>query len=383
MESSGTLERTPEASSGSLTWRQLDGDRGLGDILYIQSTATNGETLVASGIAGVTEFDSSSALWVSNDGRDWQLVTLPNIDSSLDPTIYEVAANAAGFAARGNVYEPWARVGRDVVFWSADGNTWEISPTVFDTSLGQLASAENAFVLADADGVIWTSTDGHGWSPAGSIADDRPIVALESTADGLFALTQARNDDVELVGPVAVWSSADGSTWTSVSDHLGGGDWPTVSSATVGEVVALLQNEQDYYSNENQVWHWRPDAMWRSASRAPKGVDSLFGTSAGFVGIGQCIWKGETEEYEGSDDIGVTWTSADGDTWSYAYGTEHGQVIQQVVEFRGELIGLGFDDQRYWADEATGAVFLAEMPTVGHFWRDTGRDVPDRTCARR
>jgi hypothetical protein len=164
---------------------------------------------------------------------------------------------------------------------------------------------------------------------------------------------------------------------------LGDGDaLRTVSSATAQNVVALLQNG-DYFSNENQVWHRQQDAIWRPASRVPRGVDGLFGTSAGFVGTGQCIWKGETEEYEGRDDVGVTWTSSDGDAWSYAHGTEHGQVIQRVIEFRGELIGLGFDDQRYWRDEPTGAVYIAEMPPTGQVWRDTGRDAPPRICARR
>ena len=135
-----------------------------------------GNDLVAWGIAEVPTTDDPTdnlvapLLWASRDGRTWLDVVDPGMDS-----VTAVAGGPDGFVATGTADSEAA------VWFSPDGTTWErVGDGAFadpaDLRLGSVAATSAGYVVVggngqclssscpDQDVAIWSSADGRSWS---------------------------------------------------------------------------------------------------------------------------------------------------------------------------------------------------------------------------
>ena len=353
-------------------------------MLYVDQVVSKGDRLVAFGQVGQSEFDENYVLWYSSDGTNWSRFAEPSFDGAGQLSqIFALFATSHGFIAFADVYEAINGDGWNAVLSSPDGRDWQVQRVDLSyddrTSFGQIGDTLVAYderygLSTSTDGITWTATTAPDFG-------DRSIGFR--TVDGqLLAVGQQKHDQGDSQGTIYGWESSDGSNWTPMGALFGDSDtWPSWGPTSASGVLAFLSFKPTvgYTSNQRQIWIDR-DGTWSVTDMAPRGASGLVSTSAGFAAFGQCSWSGEDPD-DGLDS-GVFWVSPDGNTWSFVDGSERGWSPQMAFQWNGRLILMGHDEQRYYADQPDGAVWVADLPPNGELWPATGRDAPTDVCAR-
>jgi hypothetical protein len=170
--------------------------------------------------------------WVSPDGATWRSVAVPGLVGSVN----DVVAGGPGFVAVGNV--PISSMETKGAVWtSPDGTAWtriEDDPVFERSDIWSLAVDGETLVgvgfTLEPSGQIrpltWRSRDGLAWD-RGTVADESIPVPSGGNLEGAALTTVAKTSTGWLAAGVAVdirpdggaldvalWHSADGSTWT-------------------------------------------------------------------------------------------------------------------------------------------------------------------------
>jgi hypothetical protein len=219
------------------------------------------------------------------------------------------------------------------VWTSADGSGWARA----DLDAGGAHAAEasagarrhgRAVVVGtvtapagDRDGRIWTSTDGVAWQPVQEDPSvlggpgDQEITSVEAGALGFVAAGLDRRGQQALP---AVWTSADGLSWSRVSAGPASPflDGQVVLGVAVGAADAVAVGtlrtgaETDamaWFSPDGITWRTVPLGLAGFTGPADQVARSVTATSDGFVAVG--------DDARGDRRVAVVWTSTDGITW--------------------------------------------------------------------
>lgn len=188
-------------------------------------------------------------LWASTDGRTWDRLPMPKVFGSA--AVQTISGGAAGYIAFGTKSD-----GTTQAIWtSADARAWTARklPTV---SRGTLAldaavSFDHGFILAGAvlgeEGcggaahikpAIWSSADGGSWTRAslpGASTDPNASLRVRASGDHVVVVQLPPGD----AATAPAWSSNDGVSWTSLGTVRVDAVWGAFSDAH-HSIVSIL-----------------------------------------------------------------------------------------------------------------------------------------------
>jgi len=267
-----------------MTWQQAPTQQAFGEDDVIESVVEGGPGLVAVGTAWSDSFpeeerlmgggrNQETAVWTSTDGLTWERVTgLEGQEIVLDDVV-NGPGGLVGVSARDSIYGGYEQTGPPI--WiSPDGTSWS-RVTGNKEAFGDSATISG--IAAGGPGYVAVGTDGH------------VVDATTWTPDA------------------AIWTSADGLTWTRVEQGLGDG----YEESIVYEVAL---------------------------------------TSSGFVAVGEGGDEGFDAYWEGDYQQGIprpvsnflVWTSQDGTSWDRIDFSPGEELPQGVVTIDGTTITFGY-----------------------------------------
>jgi hypothetical protein len=320
------------------TWSRVPHHADFGGAV-MTSVIAGGPGLVAVGYDG-----RLAAVWTSVDGNTWSRVPHQAVFAlQAEQQMSSVTAGGPGLVAVGAGGEADSDDQGAAVWTSVDGITWSRVPHD-DTIFGDGAAAMESVTAGgpglvavgaaepavDANGerccqraVVWTSVDGLSWSRVPedeAVFDGRGGQAMNSVTvggPGLVAVGyEMRGDDVPsgLGLDAAVWTSADGITWSRVP-------------------------------HERAVFGWTENQR-------------MYGVAATGDGL---VAVGADGGYPGTPAAAAVWTSADGITWSRM---PHDDTIfgdaamSDVVAIDNGVVAIG-DDVREGHEPESTLVWIA------------------------
>jgi hypothetical protein len=332
----------PTAMTGNVAFPGYPGLRGK---VQVTAIATDGTTQLAVGSA-----DSHAAIWRRDDGGPWTLLKKrPGLPTGT--VLTGIAHGPAGWLAVGNLSsngEPstatLASVGHQpVVLTSTDGVTWKsaIHHAAFagpDFTVNAVAAGPAGYVVVGEQtrhgmpvDAMWFTPDLVSWTRGGdSIAStvsslssgmsDSKIFAVAATATGFVAVGSHN-------GCHTAWVTTDGRHWLSYDipkptgsqdpllNHVAVMGKTVVASGDLGVKGSRIPLIVD--STDGGV-HWQATAIgYYSAFAGPRGtVTALSADGSGFTAAGLTGAPGAQHA--------VTWTSANGRSWSAAMPAARG-----------------------------------------------------------
>jgi len=335
--------------------------------------------VVGERLYAVGEDDGDAAVWVSRNGSEWQRVS----DRAFGGAGDQVARGISGSRGRLVVVgtESTDGVTTDAAVWiSDDGEDWkrtdEGSPEleafgsqlmnrVLVTSNGSfLAVGHEEEVYDDLDGAAWVSRNGRRWA---RIDDD------SFGGDGLQELRGVETNDRRIVAVgraevegqlgAAAWRSRDGRDWKiSDDDDLGtlDGHAAQLMSAIVWGRKTFVAVGRDTARGgyDAAVWGSPNGRVWETLSLNGEvfggdGNQELWGivlTTEGWFAVGS------SDDGTGAD--AVVWHSTSLDEWERltsdeeVLGGDGDQVMRWAAEFRGDLVGAGWQQTAEGYDPA-------------------------------
>ncbi|MGI9658761.1 MAG: hypothetical protein ACR2OD_07625 [Gaiellaceae bacterium] len=333
VEVTGGAPRQPS----TLDWsRSLEDGSDAGGASSDRAGRMNSVSAGGPGLVAVGEEGFDAAVWVSEDGAAWSRV--PPEDALL-----------------GGADDPWERM---------------MSVTRFGTGLVAVGFAEDAATGLGA--AVWTSADGVRWA---RVLDDeaalggpggQTMLSVTAGGPGLVAVGW----DQPLGRDAAVWTSADGVSWSRVEhdDAVFGGLGYQSMSAVIAGGPGLVAVGRD--RTGPVVWTSPDGAEWTRIT--PETAADIFGPGTGLSGrmnsvtaVGPGLVAVGTS---GSD--AAAWASEDGITWVRApydeavFGGEGLQEMRSVVPGGLGVVAVG-------ADGANAAVWTS---VDGGTWARTTRD---------
>ncbi|QXJ23967.1 hypothetical protein AGRA3207_005203 [Actinomadura graeca] len=323
----------------------------------VQAVGATGDLAVAVGSAS-----GDAAAWTSKDGGTWKpaqglgaAFTRPGPQQLLD-----VTGGKAGWLAVG--YDQ-AVPRRALVVTSADGATWQAADSAapFRATRDGLpvtaaaASGPGGYVIVGTAGysaVTWSSADLETWERGrsgganaleGRKDASRWMLDVTSGAAGYTAVGGTR--DAKGNRP-SVWTSANGGQWTLRTLPLPGGvteghlthvaaRGTTLVAAGIGATPRGLVWLGYVSSDAGRAWRPLP----APGGTAEVTVTSLTATPKGFAATGTTVRQGAADV--------VSWTSADGTSWSgtapggTGLGGDGDQQITGLAAFKNSLLGVG------------------------------------------
>jgi len=240
---------------------------------------------------------------------------------------------------------------------------------------------------AGLDAAVWTSADGVAWS---RVPHDDAVFGgyhnqvMESVVAGGPGLVAVGWDLSGSDGEPAVWTSADGLTWARISGPVAprAGDQTMLSVAMCGPGLVAVGDEYVSGSLDAAVWTSADGLTWSQVPRdeaAFGGADaqamqSVTAGGPGFVAVGY--------DYAGGDADAAVWTSADGVTWSRVphdealFGGDGDQTVEQaavagpgLVAVGGSFLGEDEAPLVWWSsDGAAWNLLPADEAMVGEGW---------------
>ena len=248
-------------SADGLTWTHVDivparGIVGQGPLGYVQAL-----------VEPLSSGASAIELYVSEDGRSWELVH--TVEADADAHVYGVGGGPEGFvvAARREVD------GAPTLLASSDGRTWFEAPEQpalsADDVVMAVAPLGRDWVAAGwrsmsgpGRGIdLWTSADGLRWEEAASLVPDPSEEAfgtrvmypshLLSSGDILF-LSTAFAVEGSGTRPRSVWTSRDGESWEQVALGASG----EVRAVAETDCCLWLAGRVGTDEGEAAVWRW-------------------------------------------------------------------------------------------------------------------------------
>ena len=263
-----------------------------------------GDGLIAIGFDG----GFGSLLWTSPDGRAWTDVTPDGFQSVGIASVVEHDGRLVG-VGRGDTINVDAN--RAAAFLSDDGLTWheaegaagmegQLIDVVF-TDLGLFAVG--GVPGADAAG-IWRSTDGSTWERTGGDFEHAFMWAIAEGGPGLVAVGWRRNPDPDL----AVWTSADGVSWTLSPDPEGVEGYEATDVIDLDGTLAMVgssftgEGGRVWFSDDGLAWDLADVAGGMTGGAYARGLTRIPG--GGLVAVGG-----------GGNMQGMAWFSTDGRSW--------------------------------------------------------------------
>jgi hypothetical protein len=267
-------------SADGLSWSRVPHDEAIfggpgGEQML--GVAAGGPGLVAVG-RGTSAEDEAATVWVSADGYTWERI----VDNAVfggpgAQAMHSVVAAGPGLVAVGYDFMDGNFVA--AVWASPDGLTWSQVPhddAVFGGQIGLymysvvaggpgLVAVGSDYSGVDADGAVWTSTDGLTWS---RVPHDEAIFGgpgnqemLGVAVGGPGLVAVGRDDPGDADG--AVWTSPDGLTWSRVSEvSVFGGPLHQgmlgIAAGGPGLVAVGLERNPDGGEQHAVVWLNRP-----------------------------------------------------------------------------------------------------------------------------
>jgi len=369
----------------------------------LYTVTSNGARIVAAG--------SGTAL-TSEDGTSWAPSELP-----LHAEVVSMVWDGARFVGAG-VVSGWERTD-PVVLESNDGNEWTVAAGGNDPAMplvARLVQGPGVLLGLTFEAGALTSPDGTSWTPAGGAVVRREVRALQPAAGGLLGLAidtvpdpnpmavTARTDLIrsadgvhwshETIGEArfqglawrdgryvatsssrGLMTSADGLTWTEVSQGLPAHPEPVaVAAGTPGFVASLIDGL--YFSADGLAWQrgsskdgrtlplrsvaWAGDRFLAAGEdRVATSTDGLQWTvTEGAWGTGGFFsFAGRVGRYVGIGPGGLLAWSGDGLSWNTVSGLPDGELFSVTWDGQEFLVaGAGFvlrsTDGVEWSSEA-------------------------------
>lgn len=273
--SGGDLDAAVWTSVDGVTWERAGGPdagfSGPGE-QFINKVTVGGPGLVAVGADGRAG-TSDAAVWLSSDGAAWERVTGEALRGPGTQRLRGIAIGAGTMVAVG--FDSGSE-GADAAAWfSADGRAWQRVPQASlarpgDDQMAMAVPGGPGFLAAgfagsdggDSQAAVWTSADGASWSldPSGVFGGpgDQDIEFLVETTGGWVAVgSGGRGQEVD----VLVWTSEDGTSWKpSGSPRLGGPGVQSTKGLTLfGSAVVVTGWEIRGGESDAVVWIGTPE----------------------------------------------------------------------------------------------------------------------------
>ena len=351
------------------------------------AVASTGSGLVAVG-ADRSGGDADAAIWNSPDGITWSRV--PHDEAALggesDQFVNDVTVGGPGLVAVGHEGPLFADT--DAAVWtSPDGITWSRAPhdeAVFggenDQSMTSITAGGPGLVAVgrdssgdDSDAAVWTSADGITWSrvPHGeAVFGGENDQGMNSVTAGGLGLVAVGGDGSAEDEDAAAWISPNGITWSRVphDEAVFGGDSHQYMSDVRAGGPGLVAVGRDFDDTSGA----RVAAVWtspdgRAWSRVPHS-DAAFAeaemnsvTASGM----NLVVVGVDRSVRGWD--GAVWISPDGINWSRVphdggmFGGDDFQRMHDVTATEVGFVAVGHDNAN---GEANAAVWAAAPPSI-------------------
>lgn len=269
------------------------------------------ESMILAGGTEIVDGEREAAVWISEDGLEWQRSHDPDLGGVGDQWIWDVAISESGLIAVG----------------SSGPNT-------------------------DQDTAMWVSRNGSEWTRVddGSSFGGRGAQVATAVAPFQNGMVAVGQDD----GDAAVWMSEDGGTWVRMDDPiLKTGGHQTMTVVTADEWGLIAAGESD---NDAAVWRFDGTSWSRGEKGSSLGgygrqaIEDLIVGDDGMVAVGNEYVYDEIYLRGGSRGTfdGVVWTSADGRGWTRveeadAFEGVGEQTVSSLIEWNGGLLAVGYD----------------------------------------
>jgi hypothetical protein len=288
----------------------------------IPELSVNGLAIAAGQQIAVGSADGYPAVWRQVSGGSWALVTsLSQVDA--DQSLRALTGVTDGSSG-------WLAVGAPgpVIMTSADGTAWQsatgpgsITADLAGVSAVAAAAGPHGYVIVGklvapsgscvAD--VWWSPNLTSWTRAHDVNEatgSSQVLAVAADAHG-FVSAGSHN------GKPAVWTTANGTTWTTIVLPV-----PAGASSAVLQQIAISGNRVAALGQETTPAGTVPIAelsvnggvSWQQVPFSSPGPDTTFtaltASSGGFTAAGQFGQPGQQQV--------AAWTSADGTSWTHA-----------------------------------------------------------------
>jgi hypothetical protein len=283
--------------------------------------------------------------------QDWGRITGAEqgdlMDRETSVSLFGVAARGAEVVAVGTI------AGRGPAAWfSADGITWSRASSMPSTGAGVLsdviATAQGYVAVGSNDdgAIAWRTADGRNWTGATVEAADGAILRrIAQGSRGMVALGGYENGGIE---DIAVWTSADGSSWMQVAPAPALPSRTQPWSIAIGPALDVMIGAafEDGVGWHASAWSSMDDKAWSEVpafDRAENlaGIRDAIYWQSGFVAVG-----GSTAGASTGTAGPAVWLSPDGIEWQAVGGVpgaiNNRDVILEAVASGGRgLVAVG------------------------------------------
>lgn len=279
MPSDSAVETTMPTASGPIErqgWTpiQVAEDTNYDEIVGIEGRA---EVVVAFGQADRHRL----GIWISSDGRIWQLAKSPELAAEFGGRMVDVAATVDGFVGVAALGLPeGSEQITSAVYTSADGLEWKAaaSPVDGDWIASAIEAIGSRIVVAGGSGVFISDDAGQSWRRS---ADQQALGGQITSlfADEQLLLASGYSGTLGSEQPL-LWKSGDsGTTWERVPLGKAG----SASNVVVGRDGTILV----FGSIGEDAVVWRSDGgVWSSQALATCCLRGATATPTGYVAAG-------------------------------------------------------------------------------------------------
>jgi hypothetical protein len=306
----------PTASAVGGIWKRVT-STPTGGARVRDMYAGPGTPFIAVGHAEGVHAPLRSYVWTSQDGVSWRI--LPD-----DPVLTGLALSAIGPAPGSGSIAVGRTPEGNRILRSSDGTSWRkvVDLEGRDDNLLAVVRWSGGLVVAGTTshgpalkGVVWTSSDGERFAraPDADHFTQATIADLAVHGDRLIAVGYVNTLQIGTLPRAAVWTSADGKSWTPVrGDGFENAQMEGVVASERGLVAVGSSSEPRgqaaWTSSDGITWKRVAHGAAFAPGLAPGGMRDVVLGPAGYVAIGNT---------GGPNDV-MIWTSADGDTWTRA-----------------------------------------------------------------
>jgi hypothetical protein len=299
--SGGVNEAAAWTSVDGITWSRVH-DEAVFDGVEMNSVTTGGPGLVAVGLTG-GHGRRDAAVWTSVDGTSWTKVLHDEeiFGGASDQEMLDVIAGGPGLVAVGVDLPGGSDLQVAAVWTSVDGMVWSRTPH------DEAVFGETANEPGLCGGYRWCA--------------GRVMTSVTAGGPGVVAVGHESSvldtETAHLELSAAVWTSADGITWSKVPRDegvFGGLGSQQMTSVTVGGPGLVAVGHDESFNGQKTdaaVWTSVDGITWTrvphdSAVFGGSEMSSVTATDAGLIAVGKA--SGES--------IAMVWTSVDGISWS-------------------------------------------------------------------